>query len=215
MFHFPAFPPYTLCIQVQVTPHDWCQVPPFGHPGITARLTAPPGLSRPPTSFIGSWCQGIHRPPLTTYTNTNHGRSVQKHMTKTMVTHHRKQDARVHYTILNPQPTHNPNHEHQTQDTTPHRDSTQRYARQIMPGTKATTTTTHGHGLFLQDPTGCSSPTTSRTTTPLSHPPPGKLYSGQRWPLPTIDSPVSPPMSTPPPHSGGAGHCPLSRKVAP
>jgi len=61
MFHFPAFPPHTLCVQVRVTPHDWCRVSPFGHPGITARLTAPPGLSRPPTSFIGSWCQGIHR----------------------------------------------------------------------------------------------------------------------------------------------------------
>ena len=66
MFHFPAFPPHTLCIQVRVTPHNWCRVSPFGHPGITARLTTPPGLSRPPTSFIGSWCQGIHRPPLTT-----------------------------------------------------------------------------------------------------------------------------------------------------
>ena len=61
MFHFPAFPPHTLCVQVRVTPHNWCRVSPFGHPGITARLTAPPGLSRPPTSFIGSWCQGIHR----------------------------------------------------------------------------------------------------------------------------------------------------------
>src|SRR3954454_9867301 len=66
MFHFPAFPPHTLCVQVWVTPHDWCRVSPFGHPGITARLTAPPGLSRPPASFIGSWCQGIHRLPLTT-----------------------------------------------------------------------------------------------------------------------------------------------------
>jgi hypothetical protein len=66
MFHFPAFPPHTLCVQVWVTPHDWCRVSPFGHPGITARLTAPPGLSRPPTSFIGSWCQGIHRLPSAT-----------------------------------------------------------------------------------------------------------------------------------------------------
>src|SRR5690606_12564427 len=66
MFHFPAFPPHTLCVQVRVTPHDWCRVSPFGHPGITARLTAPPGLSRPPTSFIGSWCQGIHHPPSAT-----------------------------------------------------------------------------------------------------------------------------------------------------
>src|SRR5690606_25974158 len=28
-----------------------------------ARLTTPRGLSRPPTSFIGAWCQGIHRMP--------------------------------------------------------------------------------------------------------------------------------------------------------
>src|ERR1700741_243493 len=66
MFHFPAFPPHTLYIQVQVTPHNGCRVSPFGNPRITARLTAPRGLSQPPTSFIGSWCQGIHRMLLTT-----------------------------------------------------------------------------------------------------------------------------------------------------
>ncbi len=67
MFHFPAFPPHTLCVQVRVTAHDDCRVSPFGHPRITARLTTPRGLSRPPTSFIGSWCQGIHRAPLKTW----------------------------------------------------------------------------------------------------------------------------------------------------
>ena len=66
MFHFPAFPPHTLCVQVWVTPHDWGRVSPFGHPRISARLTAPLGLSQPPTSFIGSWCQDIHRMPLLT-----------------------------------------------------------------------------------------------------------------------------------------------------
>ena len=60
MFHFPTFPPLALCVQARVTPHDWCGVPPFGNPRINARLTAPRGLSQPPTSFIGSWCQGIH-----------------------------------------------------------------------------------------------------------------------------------------------------------
>src|SRR6185503_15513020 len=45
----------------------WCGVPPFGNPRINARLTAPRGLSQPPTSFIGSWCQGIHRAPLKTW----------------------------------------------------------------------------------------------------------------------------------------------------
>ena len=54
MFHFPAFPPHTLYIQMRVTPHDGCRVSPFGNPRISARLTAPRGLSQPPTSFIGS-----------------------------------------------------------------------------------------------------------------------------------------------------------------
>src|SRR3978361_741454 len=67
MFHFPAFPPHALCVQAWVTAHDDCRVSPFGHPRITARLTAPRGLSRPPTSFIGSWCQGTHRAPLKTW----------------------------------------------------------------------------------------------------------------------------------------------------
>ena len=66
MFHFPAFPPHTLCVQMRVTAHDDCRVSPFGHPRITAQLTAPRGLSRPLASFIGSWCQGIHRAPLKT-----------------------------------------------------------------------------------------------------------------------------------------------------
>src|SRR5205823_8623554 len=67
MFHFPTFPPHTLCVQVWVTGHDSCRVSPFGHPRITARLAAPRGLSQPPTSFFGSWCQGIHRAPLLTW----------------------------------------------------------------------------------------------------------------------------------------------------
>jgi hypothetical protein len=67
MFHFPTFPPHALCVQARVTPHDWCGVPPFGHPRINARLAAPRGLTQPPTSFIGSWCPGIHRVPLTTW----------------------------------------------------------------------------------------------------------------------------------------------------
>src|SRR3954453_18977720 len=41
---------------------DW--VSPFGHPRITAWLPTPRGLSQAPTSFIGSWCQDIHRLPL-------------------------------------------------------------------------------------------------------------------------------------------------------
>src|SRR3954451_21852338 len=41
MFHFPTFPPHTLCVQMWVTRHDSCWVSPFGNPRISARLTAP------------------------------------------------------------------------------------------------------------------------------------------------------------------------------
>jgi hypothetical protein len=50
-----------------VTRHHSCRVSPFGHPRINARLTAPRGITQPPTSFIGSQCQGIHHAPLNTY----------------------------------------------------------------------------------------------------------------------------------------------------
>jgi hypothetical protein len=67
MFHFPTFPPLTLCVQVRVTGHDSSRVSPFGNPRINVRLPTPRGLSQAPTSFIGSWCQGIHRAPLLTW----------------------------------------------------------------------------------------------------------------------------------------------------
>ena len=87
MFHFPTFPPHALYIQARVTRHHSCWVSPFGHPRITARLTAPRGLSQPPTSFIGSWCQGIHRTLFITY----------------------NKDARVHCAVLK---QHTNNHTH-------------------------------------------------------------------------------------------------------
>ena len=71
MFHFPALPPNWLYIHQQVTRHHSRRVSPFGHPRIHARLTAPRGISQPPTSFIGSQCQGIHHAPLNTYNTKN------------------------------------------------------------------------------------------------------------------------------------------------
>ena len=61
MFQFPRFPLPALCVQTGVTPHDGCRVSPFGHPRIKAWSAAPRGFSQPPTSFIGSRRQGIHR----------------------------------------------------------------------------------------------------------------------------------------------------------
>ena len=54
-----------------MTRHHSRRVSPFGHPRIHARLTAPRGISQPPTSFIGSQCQGIHHAPLNTYNTKN------------------------------------------------------------------------------------------------------------------------------------------------
>jgi hypothetical protein len=53
MFHFPASPPTALYIQTAATPHNECQVTPFGNPRIKAWLPAPRGISQTPTSFIG------------------------------------------------------------------------------------------------------------------------------------------------------------------
>ena len=70
MFHFPSFPPHALCVQAWVTGDESSRVSPFGNPRITVRLPTPRGLSQAPTSFIGSWCQGIHRAPLLTWSQS-------------------------------------------------------------------------------------------------------------------------------------------------
>jgi hypothetical protein len=87
MFQFPGLPLPALCVQTGVTRHDPCQVSPFGHPRIKARLAATRGLSQPPTSFIGFWRLGIHHVPFVTW-------------------QHRK-DARARYAVLKvPDPAH-------------------------------------------------------------------------------------------------------------
>ena len=67
MFHFPTLPPPALCVQAGATGHYARQVSPFGNPRIEVWLPTPRGLSQAPTSFFGSWCQGIHRVPLITW----------------------------------------------------------------------------------------------------------------------------------------------------
>ena len=82
MFHFPALPPHRLYIHRRVTRHHSCRVSPFGHPRIQARLTAPRGLSQPPTSFIGFRCQGIHHAPLNTYNTKTKSVKNKLHQTE-------------------------------------------------------------------------------------------------------------------------------------
>ena len=60
----PQLASRTLCIQVRVPAHYHWWVSPFGNLGVKGWSAPHPGLSQPPTSFIGSQCQGIHRVPL-------------------------------------------------------------------------------------------------------------------------------------------------------
>ena len=46
-------------------------------------MTAPRGLSQPPTSFIGSQCQGIHHAPLNTYNTKTNMRLEKLHINNT------------------------------------------------------------------------------------------------------------------------------------
>jgi hypothetical protein len=91
MFHFPALPPTALCIQAGATVHDDGRVSPFGNPRINARLPAPRGLSQAPTSFIGSWCQDIHRVLLETWLKSHKDRIFKRSGVL---------DARVHCAVL-------------------------------------------------------------------------------------------------------------------
>jgi hypothetical protein len=86
MFHFPALPHTALCIQAAATVHDDRRVSPFGNPRITAWLPAPRGISQAPASFIGSWCQGVHRVPYKTWHNK--------------IALQNTEDARVHCAVL-------------------------------------------------------------------------------------------------------------------
>ncbi len=53
-----------LCIHHRMTPHYRRRVFPFGDPRVKGCSAPHRGLSQPSTSFIGSWCQGIHRMPF-------------------------------------------------------------------------------------------------------------------------------------------------------
>ena len=148
MFHFPSFPPPALYIQAGVTPHNGCRVPPFGHPRITARLTAPRGLSRPPTSFIGSWCQGIHHTPLTIYysqlTSNRHQPAGTHFLTGLGHQHYKMLASTIQFTNTH-QPT-NPSR-HPPASTTPseERPRTGMSAR-LAPGAEDTRTPTPPKG---------------------------------------------------------------------
>lgn len=112
---------------MRVTRHHSCRVSPFGHPRINARLAAPRGLSQPPTSFIGSQCQGIHHAPLNTYkhkTNIRNCTSENNHPTPPTPSRKRSPaahgccslDARNHYPRIK---HHTPHHQRWSDNNPP------------------------------------------------------------------------------------------------
>ena len=103
---------------MRVTRHHSCRVSPFGHPRINARLAAPRGLSQPPTSFIGSQCQGIHHAPLNTYkhkTNIRNCTSTNKPPPPKGQEPHLR-DARNHYPRIK---HHTPHHQRWSDNNPP------------------------------------------------------------------------------------------------
>src|SRR6185503_10474779 len=101
--------------------HDDCRVSPFGNPRIKAWLTTPRGLSRPPTSFIGSWCQGIHRAPLKTWPqmlastvqfSNNDQPPVTAHRSRLLPGSAPKDEQRSHPQTPNSVPDPNPSEDH-------------------------------------------------------------------------------------------------------
>jgi hypothetical protein len=99
-----------------VTRHHSCRVSPFGHPRIHARLTAPRGISQPPTSFIGSQCQGIHHAPLNTY-NTKPKNESPTHTPQQGTCEYQKN---LHYTRQQPTQSAETNHASRHQDARNH-----------------------------------------------------------------------------------------------
>jgi hypothetical protein len=61
MFQFARLALPRLCIQQGVRAHYHAWVSPFGNPRVKGWSAPHRGLSQPPTSFIASWRQGIHR----------------------------------------------------------------------------------------------------------------------------------------------------------
>ena len=113
MFHFPAFPPHTLYIQVQVTGHNSSRVPPFGNPRISPFIDSP--------RLIADY-YGLHRflvprhPPcaLKNLTTTHQPTAGSNQNSQ----RHKKQDARVHYAILKQHTHHTTNPHHQMRTST-------------------------------------------------------------------------------------------------
>ncbi len=204
-----------------MTPHHGRRVPPFGHPRINARSAAPRGLTRPTTSFIGSWYQGIHRAPSHTYTpkhNVRYQGTTTDNQTKknhrSDITKTSKRSRCSHPLSSSQTPTHDPRPPDRQTPPAPHPARTTREAptghrysrktpawepnpRQHEPAPHPPDTPQDEKpGLFPQDPTACRPPT-PRGTRPATRP--GTAPTHQRGPVRDVSTHEQPP----PPHTDG------------
>ena len=143
---------------MRVTRHHSCWVSPFGHPRIHARLTAPRGISQPPTSFIGSQCQGIHHAPLNTYNTKNQKMSFEIHLRNSEIAHQQHTpigslllDARNHY----PQIKHHTPPPKQGNNNQPPQHRERPHTRQVNTPPVSHTRDKEVTGLLSQSPIVC------------------------------------------------------------
>ena len=143
-FTSPRSPHHPIHVQMMVAQHNPGRVPPFGHPRIKARSPTPRGISQAATSFISSWCQGIHRMPHKTTHNKKHAHD-----------HHHNGRAR------GPHAPHTPHGERRTKQEggtrADNKDARNHYTNHKQP---TTTTTTPAHD---QDPAEGPNPTHPHT----------------------------------------------------
>lgn len=178
-----------------MTRHHSCRVSPFGHPRIHARLAAPRGISQPPTSFIGSQCQGIHHAPLNTY-NDNYkpiiGKIAHPHTTR-----HQPRKAGAACCARCSQPL--------STNQTPH--PTTKVGRQPSPPNRspgAPQPETRGHGLVVSKPNSVFDDPSAGSIT--RSPTNGNCLSCTRTEPTTGIGPSNESLSTPNPRNLRAGH---------
>ena len=184
-FTSPRSPHHPIHVQMMVAQHNPGRVPPFGHPRIKARSPTPRGISQAATSFISSWCQGIHRMPHKTTHNKN---------TPTTTTTKRRPRG--------PRAPHTPHGERRTKQEggtrADNKDARNHYTNHKQP---TTTTTTPAHD---QDPAEGPNPT---------HPPPKQEAAAprKRGPQPPPKQEAAPPNGG----ATGVGREPDSAPVRP
>ena len=135
-------------------------------------MAAPRGISQPPTSFIGSQCQGIHHAPLNTYKHKTKFDKRNCTSTHQHTTTHPERPAATHSRARCSQPL--------STNQTPH-PTTKDGATTRPPNPQAQAPPQEGHGLVVSKPNSVfddPAPATPPTTTFVVHQTPRHYSNG-------------------------------------